>query len=609
MASKRRPDQSQLDYLWDMFGDLALLDNPLDADNGDILNKKGITLLVVNMIKHLLKSLELRENEEDKSKYDVISISNDGKRRPVFQLDKENHLVSVILRKSLEPDVEDGKAKDIGEPVFDFEMLNGEHIVVSLDDIYLEGGKTNSINTWVENGKIFSKLRLANSDDPVLNVEVIQNGLLIETILAQPSGQVILKKTATGLAVDFNWADGKPVQVKDVTWAQYSVDENKDGVIYFLKDKGYILLNGKHYGEIPSNVVRYKSYPTEQNPDRKAILLKKEDAIMSDNGFDKAVLIKQDKNGVTVVGDSNHPVQVFGSDSFKYNGKDVAFSDDLSKNMKEVKELIDSLAEESTEAVNDAKKYAKGLVDAEVIRTNGVIQTLNSNVADSIKKLNQNMVGGFSTINGGINNEIRPELAKAVKYDDVSTESNPDRKAVTLKNHDLLLGRKTDGSTVNLAMVSKWDKADYGSPTIPINLNGSEARPTYNDDKYIALMEDLADMVKYSDTHSEENPGRRTIFLNNHDNIVGIGVDGGSYNIAMLSKWDIMDFGSTSKHINLNGLGERPTYNDNKDIALMDDVNSLRDIIQSQNEIIKSMQQTITSMDERLKSLEQQSLG
>ena len=604
MAGKRRPDQSQLDYLWDMFGDLTLLDNPLDADNGDILNKKGVTLLIAGMIKHLLKSLELKENEESKEKYDVISISNDGSRKTVFQLDKENHLISVVLRKSLEPDVEHGDSKDIGEPVFDFGMLNGEHIVVSLDDIYLEGGRTNSINTFVENGKIFSKLRLANSDDPVLNVEVIQSGLLIETILAQPSGQVVLEKTPTGLAVSFKWADGKPVQVKDVTWAQYSVDDDKDGVIYFLKDKGYILLNGKHYGEIPKDVVRYKSYPTEQNPDRKAILLNKEDSIMSDNGFDKATLIKQDKNGVTVVGDSKHPIQLFGSDDLEYNGKNIAFSDDLSKNIKEVKELIDSLAKESYEAINNAKSYSKGLVDAEAERINKVVQTLNSNVADSIKKLNQNMVDGFNTINGGIDNEIRPELAKAVKYDNVSTGENPNRKAITLNNHDLLLGRKTDGSTVNLAMV-KWDKADYGSSTLPINLNGSEPRPTYNDDKMIALMEDLADMVKYTDTNSEDNLGRRTIFLKNHDNIVGVGVDGGAYNIAMLSKWDVMDFGSTSKHINLNGSRERPTYNDDKEIALMNDIDALNSIIQTQNEIIESMKQTIASMDERLKSLEQ----
>lgn len=667
MATKRRPDQSQLDYLWDMFGDLALLDNPLDADDGDILNKKGVTLIVLGMIRKLLKSLELKENEDDTSKYDVITVSNDGDRKTVFQLDKEDHLISVVLRKSLEPDVENGVAGDIGEPVFDFGMLNGNHIVVSLDNIYLEGSKTNSITTWVNDGKIYSKLRLANSDDPVLNVEVIQGGLLIETILAQPSGQVVLEKTTTGLAVNFNWADGKPVQVKDMTWAQYAVEEEKDGVIYFLNDKGYILLNGKHYGEIPKDVVRYTPNPTKENPDRKMILLNKGDAIMSDNGTDKAILIKQNKNGATVVGDSNHPTHVFGSDKFKYNGKEVAFSDDLSKNIEEVKGLIDSLAKESQEAVEGTKTYSKSLVDAEVERVNKVIQTLNSNIATSIQTLNKNVADGFNTINGGIDNEIRPaiaknasdlavevarakevekvindnlvenvkalnnaiaivnqnlvdsvntinggindeirpELEKAVKYDDVSTEQNLDRKAITLENHDLILGKKTDGGAVNLAMVSKWDKADYGSTQLPINLNGSETRPTYNDNKEIALVDDLSDTVKFVDVSTDENPNRKAVVLENHDILLGRSTDGGTYNIAMLSKWDVMDYGSTSKHINLNGSNERPTYNDVKGIALLDDVDSLKEIITSQNEVIESLKQTIASMDERLKSLEQ----
>ena len=42
-------------------------------------------------------------------------------------------------------------------------------------------------------------------------------------------------------------------------------------------------------------------------------------------------------------------------------------------------------------------------------------------------------------------------------------------------------------------MVSKWDVVDMGTTSLPINLNGSKARPTYNDDKEIALVEDLKD--------------------------------------------------------------------------------------------------------------------
>lgn len=65
------------------------------------------------------------------------------------------------------------------------------------------------------------------------------------------------------------------------------------------------------------------------------------------------------------------------------------------------------------------------------------------------------------------------------------------RKTIQLANHDNLSGIGTDGEGYNLAMISKLDKADYGSPRLPINLNGSKDRPTYNDTKEIALVEDI----------------------------------------------------------------------------------------------------------------------
>ena len=94
-------------------------------------------------------------------------------------------------------------------------------------------------------------------------------------------------------------------------------------------------------------------------------------------------------------------------------------------------------------------------------------------------------------INSKIDDEIKPELDKAVKYVNVPIEGMPERKAIVLSNHDLILGTLTSGGTVNLAMVSKWDKADFGSAQLPINLNGSEVRPTYNDSHEIALMDDV----------------------------------------------------------------------------------------------------------------------
>lgn len=78
-----------------------------------------------------------------------------------------------------------------------------------------------------------------------------------------------------------------------------------------------------------------------------------------------------------------------------------------------------------------------------------------------------------------------------MEYTDIANEYNPNRKAIVFENHDVLLGKGTDGTQYNLAMISKWNKADFGSASVPFNMNGSEERPTYNDEKEIALLNDV----------------------------------------------------------------------------------------------------------------------
>lgn len=136
------------------------------------------------------------------------------------------------------------------------------------------------------------------------------------------------------------------------------------------------------------------------------------------------------------------------------------------------------------------------------------IATVNNNLVEAVNNINKNVADGFSTINGGLNNEIRPELEKAVKYEDTATEQNPGRKTIFLNNHDNICGKTTDGSAVNIAMVSKWNKVDLGSSSVEINLNGSAERPTYNDTEEIALLKDVQGIViptKVSEFENDAN--------------------------------------------------------------------------------------------------------
>lgn len=147
---------------------------------------------------------------------------------------------------------------------------------------------------------------------------------------------------------------------------------------------------------------------------------------------------------------------------------------------------IDELAEKVNGEAADLTE-----LEGKIEKNAADIATVNNNLVEAVNNINKNVADGFSTINGGLDNEIRPELEKAVKYEDTATEQNPGRKTIFLNNHDNICGKTTDGSAVNIAMVSKWNKVDLGSSSVEINLNGSAERPTYNDSKQIALLEDV----------------------------------------------------------------------------------------------------------------------
>ena len=87
----------------------------------------------------------------------------------------------------------------------------------------------------------------------------------------------------------------------------------------------------------------------------------------------------------------------------------------------------------------------------------------------------------------------KTELENVVKYTDISDADDTPRKTIMLDNNDTLSAYNTTGTANNIAMISKWDVVNLGSTSLPINLNGSKERPTYNDDKELALVSDISD--------------------------------------------------------------------------------------------------------------------
>ena len=175
---------------------------------------------------------------------------------------------------------------------------------------------------------------------------------------------------------------------------------------------------------------------------------------------------------------------------------------------KAVKADVDAALElkaDKTELEPLATKEELANVDAK-FADYATVETLNAEVARATAKENevtealnveiQRATAAESELEGKVTTEqTRAEAKEAelvAKDEELDakkvdwTESTPGRKHIALKNHDSVLGTATDGGTYNLAMVSKWDVADFGSAQLHANLNSKDGIATINDDQVIA---------------------------------------------------------------------------------------------------------------------------
>ena len=191
------------------------------------------------------------------------------------------------------------------------------------------------------------------------------------------------------------------------------------------------------------------------------------------------------------------------------DGKQDAIDENLDTNNKNIVGAINEIHGELDLHVLD---YNKHMDDFETFKseTNNTLNTHSTSInqlsQEKQDKTDFNLETESKSITGAINEvnkAVLDEIARAtaedtrledvkVSYTNISDSLNPDRKTIMLKNHDSISGFGTDGKTAyNIAMVSKWDKVDLGAAGIPINLNGSEDHPTYNDSEKLAFVSEL----------------------------------------------------------------------------------------------------------------------
>ena len=149
---------------------------------------------------------------------------------------------------------------------------------------------------------------------------------------------------------------------------------------------------------------------------------------------------------------------------------------------------FETFKSETNETLSTHSTYINKLTQEKQEKTDFNLETESKTITSAINEVNKAVL---DEIDRATKEDARLEDIK-VSYTDISDSQNPNRRTIMLNNHDSISGFGTDGITAyNIAMVSKWDKADFGAAGIPINLNGSEDHPTYNDSEKLAFVSEL----------------------------------------------------------------------------------------------------------------------
>lgn len=711
----RRSDQSQLDWLWEMYGERPVVSDPNDAKGEDLLSKDGTTRMICRMIQNLVRKLDLVPNPHCDNLLDVVIIEDDGDRKVAFSIEKEDHLVAVKMRKSTQADVDDQLCNEVNKFVGEFRMMSGKRHVLDFSFLELEGVRTNSIETFVEDGKVYSNLRLAQSLDKCISAEITRAGLIIELNVADSPGQAQLVPTRNGLTVENKWEDGTDYRFSMCTYAQYMALCNGEGGctchddfehececgcckpiaaqkghIYFITDKNFFYLNGVRYGYtaiVSTDTVNHTvtddgihQFNVNVSGRANNLLQAIESGLYCDikwsgsnknNSFRVYNERESDYDRLTEQQKKEAIFYCYDTHRIFINGVDFSSVDLIGKpgdtGTSSVYGYMTAKLNNLDEKINTMQKQVNADMTLMSERI-GMLREKTEQTEEDLKAFKEfeaNNNKGLANSIGAVDERVTlvAELAEktdkeAVKW---TKRENDSHKDILLEQGDAIASKGTNGERVKIAKVNAKNNVSLGDPSFELGLEGSGLHPVYNNDHEIAFLHELNDEIErakikedeiyghpgdnvdsmtvfgnnaaikelgtkiedetkraqakedeilghpgdasdamsvfgvkaYVDEKAEEinssldsfikfdnvettgNPGRKAIILKNHDLLLGTAVNGTTYNLAMISKWDVADFGTNKLPINLNGSKVRPTYNDKKELALMDDLNDI----------------------------------
>ena len=249
-----------------------------------------------------------------------------------------------------------------------------------------------------------------------------------------------------------------------------------------------------------------------------------------------------------------------GTDITELEGRVTTLESDLNSFKTEVDDKITTATEGLTteKYVDDKVLELKSDVDTQVSEINGQISTLEESVNNQITEVKQETTSQVDSAKEELSTQIsNAESSLTSQITEVNSHVDEVEQNLNTSNTTFESGI----NNLNSMISEVGDSLQVGKEDKDLNLKTRNNK---------VMINSTYEVAKFSPYPGEES--RKVLQLNNHDSLSGVSTAGEGANIAMLSKWDVMDFGSTKYPMNLNALNGEVKINDEKVIATVDQV-------------------------------------
>lgn len=248
MSDKRKPGQSQLDYLWANYGNLEVSNKTSEAPSDEVILTESA---VVN---------EIRSYLNDFGNFTIDSVIVDDTTIALLIKNQQGIVVSrtTITRGavitdfkqfiSTQEDVDNGIVSKIGTPCI--QLKDSLEQIFTIELPLLSGSETDSIITTVKNNKVAAQLKI---DNPIVekSIELRQSSNGIQAnLITNKKSPIKIDKTDDGIYLHQTWEGEQfDLKVKELKINEYLLLNNIDkGTLYFVTDVPCIYFRRVKFG-------------------------------------------------------------------------------------------------------------------------------------------------------------------------------------------------------------------------------------------------------------------------------------------------------------------------------------------------------------------------